>query len=52
MMKPSGPIGVWQFPQPIGPRTRYSPRSTDTSADAADATPSAASTLAAISLDM
>ncbi len=25
---PFGPIGVWQLPQPIGPCTRYSPRST------------------------
>ena len=30
---PSGPCGVWQLPQPIGPRTRYSPRSTGVSRD-------------------
>ena len=34
MTKPSGPSGVWQLPQPAGPRTRYSPRSTGVSAAA------------------
>ena len=37
MSGPSGPCGVWQLPQLIGPRTRYSPRSTGVSAHANDA---------------
>ena len=37
MSGPSGPCGVWQLPQLIGPRTRYSPRSTGVSAHANEA---------------
>jgi GNAT superfamily N-acetyltransferase len=37
MSGPSGPCGVWQLPQLIGPRTRYAPRSTGVSAQAIDA---------------
>ena len=37
MSGPFGPCGVWQLPQLIGPRTRYSPRSTGVSAQAMDA---------------
>jgi hypothetical protein len=34
---PSGPSGVWQLPQPMMPRTRYSPRSAGVSACAVPA---------------